>query len=109
MVNNAEDRPAGLLTLTSDHIWVGSQSLLDQLNTNVNFAGRDALVGTNPGTVIPEGFLIADGMTLSIGDSLFVQNSGSGADYAGITVGAGGLKVVTTGTAPAQVVATAAR
>ncbi len=44
-------------------------------------------------------------MTLSLADSLFVQNSGSGADYAGITVGAGGLKVVTTGATPAQVVA----
>ena len=105
LVNAAEDRPSGLLTLTSDHIWIGTQSLLDQLNTNVDFAGRDALVGTNSGAVVPEGWLVAGGMTLNLADSLFVQNSGSGKDYAGITVGAGGLKVVTTGTAPAQVVA----
>ena len=65
MVNAAEDRPSGLLTLTSDNIWAGSQSLLDQLNANVNFAGRDALVGTNPGADVPEGYLIAGGMTLS--------------------------------------------
>jgi hypothetical protein len=44
-------------------------------------------------------------MTLSVADTLFVQNSGSGTDYAGITVGAGGLTVATTGAAPAQVVA----
>jgi hypothetical protein len=105
MVNTAEDRPAGLLTLTSDNIWAGSQNLLDQLGANVNFAGRDALVGTNPGAVIPEGYLIAGGMTLSAADTLFVQNSGSGQAYAGITVGAGGLTVATTGAAPAQVVA----
>ena len=105
MVNAAEDRPSGLLTLTSDNIWAGSQSLLDQLTPNVNFAGRDALVGTNPGPVVPEGYLIAGGMTLSLADTLFVQNSGAGQAYAGITVGAGGLTVVTTGAAPAQVVA----
>jgi hypothetical protein len=105
MVNAAEDRPSGLLTLTSDNIWAGSQSLLDQLDANVNFAGRDALVGTNPGAEVPEGYLIAGGMTLSAGDTLFVQNSGAGQAYAGITVGAGGLTVSTTGAAPAQVVA----
>jgi hypothetical protein len=105
MTNAAEDRPSGLLTLTSDNIWVGSDSLLSQLNANVNFAGRDALVGTNPGVEVPEGYLIAGGMTLSLGDTLFVQNSGAGQAYAGITVGAGGLTVQTTGAAPAQVVA----
>jgi hypothetical protein len=105
MVNAAEDRPSGLLTLTSDDIWAGSQSLLDQLNANVNFAGRDVLVGTNPGAEVAEGYLIAGGMTLSLADTLFVQNSGAGQAYAGITVGAGGLTVATTGAAPAQVVA----
>jgi hypothetical protein len=105
MTNASEDRPSGVLSLTSDHIWVGSQSLLDQLNANPNFAGRDALVGINPGAEVPEGFLIANGMTLSIANSLFVQNSGVARNYAGITVGSGGLKIVTTGTAPAQVVA----
>jgi filamentous hemagglutinin family protein len=105
LTNVAEDRPSGVLTLTSDHIWVGSQSLLDQLNANINFAGRDALVGTNAGVEVPEGYLIADGMTLTVAGSLFVQNSGIAKNYAGITVGAGGLDIVTTGTAPAQVVA----
>ena len=90
MVNAAEDRPSGLLTLASDNIWAGSQSLLDQLDADVNFAGRDALVGTNPGPEVPEGYLIAGGMTLSLADTLFVQNSGAGQAYAGITVGSGG-------------------
>ena len=105
MVNAAEDHPSGLLTLMSDNIWAGSQSLLDQLAANVNFVGRDALVGTNPGAEVPEGYLIAGGMTLSAADTLFVQNSGAGQAYAGITVGAGGLTIATTGAAPAQVVA----
>ena len=105
MVNAAEDRPSGLLTLTSDNIWAGSQSLLDQLAANVNFVGRDALIGTNPGTEVPEGYLISGGMTLSAANTLFVQNSGAGQAYAGITVGAGGLTIATTGAAPAQVVA----
>jgi hypothetical protein len=63
------------------------------------------MVGTNTGSVVPEGWLIAGGMTLGIGNTLFVQNSGAGRDFAGITVGEGGLTINTTGQSPAQVVA----
>ncbi|HEX6603735.1 MAG TPA: hypothetical protein VF027_02495, partial [Sphingomicrobium sp.] len=105
MVNSAEDAPAGLLELNADNIWVGDQALLDNLNSDVNFVGRDAMVGTNAGSVVPEGWLIAGGMTLGIGNTLFVQNSGAANDFAGITVGDGGLTIQTTGQAAAQVVA----
>jgi hypothetical protein len=104
MTNAAEDAPAGNLELNADDIWVGSEALLDQLNDDPNFVGRDDAIGT-PGDVDPLGFLIAGTMTLGIGNTLFVQNSGTPTDFAGITVGSGGLTIRTTGEAPAHVVA----
>jgi hypothetical protein len=105
MVDSSEEVPSGILELTADNIWVGDEALLAALNEDANFAGRDDAIATNGGAVVPEGFLISDGMTLSVGNSLFVQNSGAADDYAGITVGADGLAIRTTGQAPAQVVA----
>ena len=104
LTNAAEDAPAGNLELNADDIWVGSQALLDQLNDNPNFVGRDDAIGT-PGDVDPLGFLIAGTMNLGIGSTLFVQNSGTPTDFSGITVGSGGLTIRTTGEAPAHVVA----
>jgi hypothetical protein len=105
MVDSSLEAPSGILELNADNIWVGDQTLLDNLNEDANFAGRDDMVGTNSGDVVPEGYLIADGMSLSVANSLFVQNSGGPADFAGISVGDGGLTIRTTGEGAAEVVA----
>ncbi len=105
MVDSTEERPAGILEVDADHIWVGNDALLDNLNTDPDFAGRDDMVGTNPGPEVAEGHLIAGRMSLSVNETLFVQNSGGPTGFAGITVGDGGLEIRITGEGPGEVVA----
>jgi hypothetical protein len=97
--------PSGVLALNANKIWSGDQSLLQQLATNPDFAGRDAALAANSGPDNPAGNLSAGSMSLGVGQSLFVQNSGTATEFAGITVGAGGLTIHSTGSAPAAIVA----
>ncbi|MGQ0558413.1 MAG: beta strand repeat-containing protein [Sphingosinicella sp.] len=78
--------PGGTLTLRSNHIWSASQALLDQLRADPNFAGRDQALFTNSGPEARRGYIEADDVRLFPGLSLFVQNSGNAANFAGITV-----------------------
>jgi filamentous hemagglutinin family protein len=96
---------AGTLQLTAHDIWVATQAIIDQLTANPNFAGRNAALAVNGGTSNPGGFVRAGavGVTM-LGSTLFVQNSGTAADPGGISVGAGGLTITNSGTAPATVV-----
>ncbi len=96
MIDNSEE-PSGMLELTADNIWVGDQALLDSLAENPDFTGRDEALATNNGENNPEGNLIAGGMRLGISETLFVQNSGTDSDFAGITVGNDGLHLAATG------------
>jgi hypothetical protein len=95
LYNGAEgaERPSGSLVLAAQDIWVGSSNLLASLTQDQNFSGRNQALLTNPGSTDPVGHLVAGSMTLSVQDSLFVQNSGAANDFAGITVGAGGLAI----------------
>jgi filamentous hemagglutinin family protein len=109
-VRDAGGGPAGAMILTSDNLWVASPAILDLLRADPDYAGRDDDLIDNGGTETPRGFVEANGVTLVAANTLFVQNSGattaSPVDdiaYAGITVGAGGLTVRTTGAAPAMV------
>ena len=65
------------------------------MRANPNYAGRDADLLDNGGTEVPRGYVEANGVTLVSGGTLYVQNTGSiqqfTQDFAGITVGAGGL------------------
>ena len=91
----------GTLNLSADNIWVASGSVLGQLETDVNFAGRDTALGTNSGTANPDGFVRAGTINAGVADSLLVQNSGTPDLFAGIDTGAGGLSITNTGTTPA--------
>lgn len=95
---------SGVLTLKADNIWVASRSILDQLETDVNFAGRDTALATNSGTANQDGFVRAGTVTATVADSLLVQNSGTADLFAGIDTGAGGLSVTNTGTVPATLI-----
>jgi filamentous hemagglutinin family protein len=94
----------GILNLSADNIWVASGSVLDQLETDMNFAGRDAALAANSGTANPDGFLRAGTINTSVADSLLVQNSGTSDLFGGIDTGAGGLSIASTGTTPATLI-----
>jgi hypothetical protein len=104
MIDSSE-KPAGILELTANDIWVGDQALLTNLAANPDFAGRAQALATNNGPANPEGNLIAGGIVLNPGDTLFVQNSGTAAQPAGITVGQGGLTIQPSGEQPITAIA----
>ncbi|WP_165357511.1 hypothetical protein [Sphingosinicella sp. CPCC 101087] len=102
-VRDANGMPGGTLTMTSPNIWAASQSLLDRLQADPNFAGRNEALLANDGPLAPRGYIEAADVTLRVTRTLFVQNSG-GADFAGITVGST-LAIVPIGTSPLDVFA----
>jgi hypothetical protein len=105
MMAGSNGAPSGVLELNAANIWVGDQGLLDKLAADPNFGGRDDALATNNGQLNAAGNLKAGGMVLSVGKSLFVQNSGTDDQFAGITVGGGGLTVRSVSQTPATVVA----
>jgi filamentous hemagglutinin family protein len=100
-VRGAAGAPAGRMILTSNNLWVASSAIIDRLRLDPNYAGRDADLLDNGGADVPRGYVEADGVTLTTGGTLFVQNTGfgmgtfaTGLDFAGVTVGPGGLIVI---------------
>jgi hypothetical protein len=96
---------AGTLTLNADNVWVGAGSLLTQLETDPNFSGRDAALGTNSGTPNQDGFVRAGTIVAGVTDTFLVQNSGTPDLFGGIDTGDGGLSIGTTGATPAVIIA----
>jgi hypothetical protein len=107
-VRDALGAPGGTLMLASNNIWAASGAVIDRLRLDPNYAGRDADLLDNGGADVPRGYVEGNAVTLNTGATLFVQNSGfgigtfaTGLDFAGITVGPGGLIVRATGVNPA--------
>ena len=96
---------SGTLALNGANVWIGSGSLLGQLEADVNFAGRADALGTNPGTANPDGFVRAAGVTVGVTNSFLVQNSGTADVGAGIGTGDAGLTITNTGTVPVTAIA----
>ncbi len=92
----------GTLEIRSNNVWSASAALLQQLTADPNFAGRDAALLVNDGPVNLRGSIEAGDVTLRVGETLFVQNSGSAFDFAGITVRENTLTIVPTGSQPIQ-------
>ena len=104
-MTNSGGQLSGSLALTAHDIWVASGSLLGQLEEDPNFDGRDAALATNSGAVNPNGYIQAGGITVTmLGSSFMVQNSGTDTDFAGLSVGDGGLTIVNQGSDPATVI-----
>ena len=110
-VRDAAGAPAGTMALTSNNLWVASAALIDQLRLDPNFAGRDAALLDGNGADVPRGYVEAGAVTLNTSGTLFVQNTApargtfaTGIDFAGITVGPGGLTIRSSAT-PATVTA----
>lgn len=85
-VLGASGLPAGDLEIDAANIWSASQSIIDQLVANPAFAGRDDALGTNGGTTAERGYIEGGEILMRVGSTLFVQNSGTADQFAGITV-----------------------
>jgi filamentous hemagglutinin family protein len=105
MMTNSAGQLSGSLSLKAHDVWVASQSLLDQLEADPDFEGRDDALATNDGEVNPDGYVQAGGITVTmLGSSFMVQNTGTADDFAGLSVGDGGLTIVNQGNDPATVI-----
>ena len=104
VITDSSGHLAGILDLNAANIWVGSGSLLSQLEADPNFAGRDAALANNSGTANQDGFIRAGTINAGVANSFFVQNSGTPDLFAGIDTGAGGLAITNTGNTQALVV-----
>ena len=84
--------PGGILSISANDIHVATQSVLDRLATDVNFAGRDVIlgIGTRQGTPT----LQARSLSLSARNTLLIQNNGGTGQFAGFNAYAGGLSIV---------------
>ena len=104
-ISDPAGKLVGMLALNADNVWVGSGSILGQLEADSNFTGRNDALGSNAGTANQAGFLRGGTIDVGITGSFFVQNSGTADVGAGIDVGDGDLHITNTGTAPATVIA----
>jgi hypothetical protein len=96
---------AGTLSLTGHHVWVANQATLAKLEADLNYAGRDTDLATNPGPVNDAGYLQAGGIAVDLlGSSLIVQNTGTAQQPAGLSIGSGGLTITNEGADPATVI-----
>jgi filamentous hemagglutinin family protein len=100
-VRNGTGAPGGTLALASDNIWVASDAIITLLRADPDYAGRDDDLIDNDGVDAPRGYVEADGVTLTPGGTLYVQNTTaarggflSGRDFGGITTGPGGLTII---------------
>jgi filamentous hemagglutinin family protein len=100
---------SGTLALNAPNIWAASQSIIDQLEVDPDFAGRVDALRTNGGPVKPEGYVRAGSITAEVGNTFYVQNSGTLDEFAGLTAGDGGLTIVSSaGASQAGITAAAA-
>jgi filamentous hemagglutinin family protein len=96
--------PAGQLTIASANIVAADSALAAQLAADPNFAGRDAALLANDAAPNLLGHIRAGGAVFTVGSTLFIQNSGTPTDLAGVTVAGGGLTIAPAGPQPAIVV-----
>lgn len=83
--------PGGILSISANDIHVATQSVLDRLAANVNFAGRDAVLGAGTRQGTPT--LQARQLSLSARNTLLIQNNGSPGQFAGFNSYTNGLSV----------------
>jgi hypothetical protein len=88
-----------VLQLTAADIFIVSAELLARFDS-LSPAEREAALRTGTGTVDPRGFAEAGTIRLRVGNSVAVQNTGSIAQFGGLTTGAGGLVVERSGSTP---------
>jgi hypothetical protein len=101
-MTDAAGNPAGNLLLASENIVVTDASLAQRLAADPDFSGRNEALLATSGAVNAAGYIEAGGILLlpvsgvtenPQGGRIFVQNTGTATDFAGLTVGAGGLSI----------------
>ncbi len=96
----ANDAPGGQLNMRSGDIIVATPEAIADVANATTLDDIETRLAQNDGITLDEGALFARGMDFN--GNVYVQNSGSGTDYAqrrGLTFGAGGLNVATEGNA----------
>ncbi|HEX2811311.1 MAG TPA: hypothetical protein VHO04_01415 [Sphingopyxis sp.] len=96
----ANDAPGGQLNMRSGDIIVATPEAIADVANATTLEAIETRLAQNDGITLDEGALFARGMDFN--GNVYVQNSGSGTDYAqrrGLTFGAGGLNVATEGNA----------
>ncbi|MBU0864774.1 MAG: hypothetical protein KKA44_09170 [Alphaproteobacteria bacterium] len=91
---------AGQLNMVSDDIIVATTAAINDVGVATTTDAIEARLAQNDGVVLNEGSLFARGIRAEIVGGFYVQNSGSGTEFAnrrGLTFGAGGLDVLTEG------------
>jgi hypothetical protein len=104
ILSNTAGLPGGVLRMTSPLITVTDAALAAQLAANPNFAGRNDALFVNSGAVNARGYLQGGGIAFTVGNGLFIQNTGTSTDFAGVAVGAAGLAIRGSTAAPISVV-----
>lgn len=100
-LRNATGGLGGTLSLTSDDIISASAAALNDVINATTIAAIDTRLGTNDGTTNDGGVFQANGIEVDARFGFYVQNTGASTDFdarRGITVGAAGLRVRTSGT-----------
>ena len=92
-LSNASLAPAGIILLDANNVFVGSDSLIQQLQTNINFTGRNDLLATIPASANGEVQLSANTIRATIDNAFLLQNSGTVATRGGFVAGPGGLSI----------------
>jgi filamentous hemagglutinin family protein len=93
---------AGQLNMVSDDIIVATTAAIADVGAATTTDAIEARLAQNDGVVLDEGSLFARGIRAEVIGGFYVQNSGAGTDFAsrrGLTFGAGGLDVLTEGSA----------
>ncbi|WP_439568311.1 hypothetical protein [Sphingopyxis sp.] len=91
---------AGRLNMVSDDIIVATPAAISDVGAATTTDAIETRLAQNDGIVIDEGSLFARGIRAEVSGGFYVQNSGAGTDFAsrrGLTFGAGGIDVVTSG------------
>ncbi|MBX3560562.1 MAG: hypothetical protein KF780_02010 [Sphingomonas sp.] len=104
-VLNSAGLPTGSLGIQSANIWSASQSIIDRLIEDPNFEGRNDALLANDGEVQERGYIEAGDILFRVGSTLFVQNSGTADQFAGITVTQNTLTVQPSSSGPIDVYA----
>jgi hypothetical protein len=96
------EEPSGILLLEASQIYVTDAALNQQLVANPDFEGRVQALRTNNGPVNQAGYLQAGAIFIEADGGeenaasqgrIYIQNTGTATEFAGLTTGAGGLTI----------------
>src|SRR5205823_1545830 len=91
--------------LRAQDIYVTDAAFAAQLQSGLTLLALNDVLLTNSGPINQQGYLQGGGVRFTAGHSLLVQNTGTATDFAGVTIGAGGLSIRASSAAPIDVVA----